>query len=78
MHLELLLGAAARINADYRGNIDERELELGFLYGTAELVLVTIGLLPEDSYSERREAIAKAIDDLAVTKKGAPYALLDS
>jgi hypothetical protein len=54
---------------------DERDLEVGFLYGTAELVLGLNGILFEESYSDRRELIAKAIDKRAV-ELGAPYRLV--
>lgn len=73
---ETLLNHAAGVNANYRGVSGEegRELETGFLYGTAELVLVIVGLKENESYSDRREQIAREIDRRAL-KDGAPYRL---
>lgn len=79
MTLDQLIDAAAIVNAGYRVDCEtpaERSLEVGFLYGTAELVLTLNGMLPSDSYSERREAIAKAIDRRAVEQHGAEYPLI--
>lgn len=80
MNIHRLIDAAAIVNAGYRDDKstpEERSLEIGFLYGTAELVLAVNGLLPTDSYSDRREVVARAIDRRAVENYGAPYALFD-
>lgn len=60
-----LINTAAGANENYRIG-DGRELELGFLYGTAELI-TTLTLGPDESYSDAREAIARQIDLEAAT-----------
>ncbi len=73
--LDDLILLAAGLNTSYRGvEEDERDLEIGFLYGTAEMVLGLVGLPPHESYSDRREEIARFID-IAAVKDGAPYRL---
>ena len=60
-----LIRLAAKLNNDYRvGDKTPDDLEIGFLYGTAELILAATW---EDgaSYSELREHIAHQIDELA-------------
>lgn len=70
-----LIQTAADLNANYRCDKDDRDLELGFLFGTAEMVaalLIAEGLSHE-SFSDLRHAIAKEIDKLA---SGESYVIL--
>lgn len=58
-----LIEAAIGVNEGYRGvsGDDDRDLEVGFLYGTAELILV-LTFVDGESYHDSREAIAAKID----------------
>lgn len=59
--LDELIEAAVGVNANYRVDSNNRDLEVGFLYGTAELITVLV-LGPNQSYSDVREEIAREID----------------
>ena len=73
-----VIQGAITANAGYRGHAENREeerLEVGFLYGSAETILMTFGIDPEESYSEMREALALRID-MAAAEEGQSYVLL--
>jgi hypothetical protein len=76
MDINQLVDQAAQVNASYRVDADERTLEVGFLYGTAELIIAITGLLPTESYSDKREAIATLIDERAYAHYSALYSVL--
>lgn len=61
---EKLIDAAVGVNENYRVAQDEHDLELGFLYGTAEMV-VALTLREGESYHDVREQIARQIDERA-------------
>ncbi len=57
MDRETLIDAAIGANENYRVNEDGGDMEIGFLYGTAELITV-LTLQQDESYSLVREKIA--------------------
>lgn len=70
---------AAGLLSSYIGAGDtntDRDLEVGFLYGMAELTLALTGIGADESYSDRREQIARDIDDLAFGTYAAPYRVI--
>jgi hypothetical protein len=73
MNRDELIDVAVGVNENYRIDDRDRDLEVGFLYGTAELITaLTLG--EDESYSEVRESIAQQIDQRAAK---ASYAVLD-
>jgi hypothetical protein len=56
-----LIETAIGVNENYRVNKFDKELETGFLYGTAELI-VALTIQKNESYSELRGQIARQID----------------
>jgi hypothetical protein len=67
-----LIEVAANVNGNYRVDDNDIDLEVGFLYGTAELITaLTLG--KDESYNDVREEIARQIDLLA---GGTSYLLL--
>jgi hypothetical protein len=68
-----LLDAAVGVNANYRNDDTDHDLELGFLYGTAEMI-VALTLKDDESYHDLREELARAIDALAAEQS---YPLLE-
>jgi hypothetical protein len=65
MSRDTLIDAAIGANENYRDSAqDDRDLELGFLYGTAEMV-VMLTITDGESYHDLRESIAKQIDEAA-------------
>lgn len=55
-----LIATAVAVNEGYRIG-DSRKLEIGFLYGTAEMI-VSLTLADNESYGELREELARKID----------------
>jgi hypothetical protein len=68
-----LLDTAVYANESYRVDEDDRDLEIGFLYGTAEMI-VALTIMDGESYSDLREELAREIDKRAAPKT---YAILD-
>lgn len=58
---EEMIEAAIGLNESYRIGEDVETLEVGFLYGTAELI-TTLTLGEDESFSDVRKEIAKQID----------------
>ncbi len=59
-----LIAAAVGQTETYRTDIDDRDLEIGHLYGMADLITaLTLG--ETESFSDAREAIAQEIDRIA-------------
>lgn len=56
-----LLEAAIGVNSGYRVNELDSDLETGFLYGTAEMI-VALTLKDNESYGDLREELARQID----------------
>lgn len=63
---EELIEIAAGVNEGYRIG-DDKTLEIGFLFGTAELI-TSLTLKDGESYHDVRLDIAKAIDNKAKLK----------
>lgn len=59
-----LIDEAVGVNENYRTSEEDRNLELGFLYGTAELI-VALTISENESYNDIREEIAQQIDQRA-------------
>jgi hypothetical protein len=68
-----LIEAAVGVNENYRTDDTDRDTEVGFLYGTAEMI-VALTLKDEESYGDLREELARAIDKLAAEQS---YPLLE-
>lgn len=67
-----LIQAAIGENSDYRDESNGRDLEVGYLYGMADLITVmTLG--DDESFSDTRHDIAAQIDKGAMKEK---YAIL--
>lgn len=64
---EALIDTAVGLNENYRTDETDHDLELGFLYGTAEMVVAST-LKPDESYHDLREAVAAQIDKAAAEK----------
>lgn len=67
---ESLIDTAISVNENYRCNAEEpseRTLEVGFLYGTTEMIAVAT-LLTAESYQRVREEIATQIDKAAAKR----------
>lgn len=60
-HREYLIDAAVGVNENYRVDDRDRDLEVGFLYGTAEMI-VALTLEDGESYHDVREEVAQQID----------------
>jgi hypothetical protein len=58
---EDLIQTAIGVNENYRCVDDCQDLEIGFLYGTAEMI-VALTLEKHESYGELRKEIALRID----------------
>lgn len=70
---ESLVQTAIVVNESYRtGDEEDRDLEIGFLYGTAEMI-VSATLQDHESYNDLREELARRIDAGAAK---AAYALI--
>ena len=68
MRAELLTNAVD-LNENYRNDDSSasHDLEVGFLYGTAEMI-VALTLKNEESYHDLREELARAIDSMAAER----------